>query len=525
MKKKKFLALLMSVVMLLSSCGSTSDPSQSAAGSDSSSAGSTQSAQLDTLKIGLAAFPTTLDPNYGIGIASIKVFYNMFDTLLFTDKEGNITGQLAESWEWLDDTTLNIKIRPNVTFHNGEACTSEDVKFTFDRILNGYGDGTISVLYETLESVDIIDDLTVQFHLSAPDAAFEDRLGSIWGASIIPKDYTTEVGDEAFATAPVGTGPYKMVSYSPEKYVLERYDGFWGEAPEARQLQFILYPEPSARVTALMTGEVDIINDVGTDMRDTIDQTPGLNVMGTGIKNIHIYVFQTQKDNIMSNEKFRQAVTIAINRQLLVDSLWTDYATVPNGHQFTSYGDLYLEDYPGIEYDLEKARQLVQESGYDGNEVIKIQFKQGYYTNGDQAAQAICSMLGEIGVKAQVEYEDSFSWEFDYIHAWSSASRFDNPLGALWLLFGPGSNPVTQGCWTPTEEFLQAGDTLIHSNDLQQQQEAARKLMEVFDTYCPGTYLYQAEDLYGIRDGLEWDLTYCENQIMPFRAGDIRATS
>ena len=163
MKKKKFLALLMSVVMLLSSCGSTSDPSQSAAGSDSSSAGSTQSAQLDTLKIGLAAFPTTLDPNYGIGIASIKVFYNMFDTLLFTDKEGNITGQLAESWEWLDDTTLNIKIRPNVTFHNGEACTSEDVKFTFDRILNGYGDGTISVLYETLESVGIIDDLTVQF--------------------------------------------------------------------------------------------------------------------------------------------------------------------------------------------------------------------------------------------------------------------------------------------------------------------------------------------------------------------------
>ena len=93
------------------------------------------------------------------------------------------------------------------------------------------------------------------------------------------------------------------------------------------------------------------------------------------------------------------------------------------------------------------------------------------------------------------------------------------------LLFGPGSNPVTQGCWTPTEEFLAAGDALIHSTDLQEQQDAAWKLMEVFDTYCPGTYLYQAEDLYGIRDGLEWDLTYCENQIMPFRAGDIRATS
>ncbi|HCF44738.1 MAG TPA: hypothetical protein DER20_07035, partial [Lachnospiraceae bacterium] len=87
---------------------------------------------------------------------------------------------------------------------------------------------------------------------------------------------------------------------------------------------------------------------------------------------------------------------------------------------------------------------------------------------------------------------------------------------------GP-ANPET-GSWTPTEEFVAAGNTLIDSKDLEEQRQAARTLMEVFDTYCPGTYLYQAEDLYGIRDGLEWDMTYCENQIMPFRAGDLKVT-
>lgn len=530
------LAGMMAAAMLLTACGSnggSSSPSTSQTtdtqATESQTTATTQSSQggeLDVLRVGLAALPTDLDPDKSIGIASIKLFYNMFDTLLFTDKEGEICGQLAESWEWQDDTTLNVTLREGVTFQNGEECTSEDVKFTFDRILSGYGDGTIAVLYETLDSVDIVDDLTVSFRLKQPDTAFEQRLGSIWGASIVPKDYLEEVGDEAFQTAPIGTGPYMLTEYSPEKYVLERYDGFWGEAPAVKRIEFIAYPEASARMTALITGELDIINDVPSDAVETIQNTEGLTVVGTPIKNIHIYVFNTKDENsIMSNQKFRQAITMAIDRQQLVDTLWNDYAKVPNGHQFESYGDLYIEDYEGVQYDPEQARKLVAESGYDGEEVISIEMADGYYTNGNQAGEAIVSMLADVGIKAEVVFTDVFSFQAD-IRAWSSASRFDNPLGALWLLFGPGSSPANEetGSWTPTEEFVEAGQTLIESSDLNEQREAARTLLEVFDTYCPGTYLYQAEDLYGIRDGLEWDMTYCENQIMPFRAGDLKVT-
>lgn len=535
-KTISILAGMMAAAMLLTACGSnggSSSPSTShttdTQATESQTTATTQSSQggeLDVLRVGLAALPTDLDPDKSIGIASIKLFYNMFDTLLFTDKEGEICGQLAESWEWQDDTTLNVTLREGVTFQNGEECTSEDVKFTFDRILSGYGDGTIAVLYETLDSVDIVDDLTVSFRLKQPDTAFEQRLGSIWGASIVPKDYLEEVGDEAFQTAPIGTGPYMLTEYSPEKYVLERYDGFWGEAPAVKRIEFIAYPEASARMTALITGELDIINDVPSDAVETIQNTEGLTVVGTPIKNIHIYVFNTKDENsIMSNQKFRQAITMAIDRQQLVDTLWNDYAKVPNGHQFESYGDLYIEDYEGVQYDPEQARKLVAESGYDGEEVISIEMADGYYTNGNQAGEAIVSMLADVGIKAEVVFTDVFSFQAD-IRAWSSASRFDNPLGALWLLFGPGSSPANEetGSWTPTEEFVEAGQTLIESSDLNEQREAARTLLEVFDTYCPGTYLYQAEDLYGIRDGLEWDMTYCENQIMPFRAGDLKVT-
>ena len=136
-KRLGILAGMMAAAMALTACGSSGESSgttgsQTTASQTTGSQAETtqtetsqasqdgQSAELDVLRVGLAALPTDLDPDKSIGIASIKLFYNMFDTLLFTDKEGEICGQLAESWEWQDDTTLNVTLREGVTFQNGE---------------------------------------------------------------------------------------------------------------------------------------------------------------------------------------------------------------------------------------------------------------------------------------------------------------------------------------------------------------------------------------------------------------------
>ncbi len=514
-------ALFLSVCLMVTACapasGKTGAPADTIATSSAASAGG----HLDTLRVGIAAMPKSFDPGYGIGIQTIKVFYNIFDTLLTTDADGKFVGQLAESYEWKDDKTLRVVLRKGITFQNGEPCTAEDIKFTFDRILSGYGDGTVAMLYETLDSVSIIDDLTVEFKTKVVDSAFLDRLSSAWGAYIVPKDYLEKVGNEAFVTAPIGTGPYQMTSYAPEKIVLNRYDGFWSEAPNVDTIELLIYPEASARTTALITGEVDIINDVTADVIDTIRQKNGLQVVGTSIKNIHIYVFNTA-NGPMKSEKFRQALTIGINRQLLVDSLWGEYAQVPQGHQFESYGDMFVEDYKGIQYDVERAKQLVKESGYDGT-VIEIEMLPNYYMNGNKAGEAIVDMWKDIGVNTKVVYKDKMPWEeTKYIRAWSSASRYDDPLGALWLLFGPGSSPSNYTWLDMPQEWKDTGKKLIETIDPTERKKYAADLVKMFDTYCPGTYLYQAEDYYGIRDGLEWDLRYAEGQIMPFRAQDLK---
>ncbi|RED51767.1 ABC transporter substrate-binding protein [Cohnella lupini] len=534
---RKFTILpLLLIVLVLGACskaGNNGNANEAASPSPSQSASSSPVASQsagnavpndETLKVALGAGATMFDPGYGIGIASIKVFYNIFDTLLTTNKEGKIVGQLAESYDWVDDKTLEVKIRDGVTFQNGEPCTAEDVKFTFDRFLNGYGDGTVKLLYDTLESVEVVDDLTVRFKTKIVDSSFLERLGSIWGASIVPKDYLTEVGDEAFKTKPIGTGPYQMTSYSPEKYVLTRYDGFWGDAPAFKNIEMIVYPEASARMTALINGEVDIINDVTADMVDSLKSNKGINVVGTPIKNIHIYVFNTA-NGPMANEKFRQALTIGMNRQLMVDTLWGEYAKVPNGHQFDTYASsgTYVspEAYPGIQFDVEKAKQLVKESGYDGTE-IEIEMSNGYYMNGNQAGEAIVDMWKDIGVNAKVVYKEKLGWDFKHVRAWSSASRFDSPLGAMWLLFGPGSGPAVNSWLDMPADFKEAGQKLTETNDPKEKLELSEELLKMFDTYAPGTYLYQAEDYYGIRDGLDWDMFYAQNQITPFRAADLK---
>jgi len=158
------------------------------------------------------------------------------------------------------------------------------------------------------------------------------------------------------------------------------------------------------------------------------------------VNNFHIYVFNTEKGPT-ANKKLRQALAYGIDRQLLVDTLWGEGAYVPNGFQTTENGDLYFDDYKGIQYDKNKAIQLVKESGYDGTE-IEIEVQKGYYMNDAVAAQAVVDMWKEIGVNAKVVYVEKANWNFNSVRTWSCAVRYGSLLGSVWIQFGPNTQPA-----------------------------------------------------------------------------------
>lgn len=477
--------------------------------------------ELDVLRIGVADLPKHMDPMRDVGNTGIRIHYNIFETLLLADQKDSFNQKpmIAESWERLDDYTVEFKLRKDIKFHNGDGMTSKDVKYSFDRLKKDLsGLELASSLMLTIKEVEIVDDYTVRLLTDIVDPILEDRVASSWGSWILPADYLEEVGDEAFALKPVGTGPYKVVSYSPQKIELERFEDYWGEKPAAKRIEYIVYPETAARITALVTGELDIIAQLPPDQVATVEADNNLRVISKNIANMHALRFNTQYGPL-KDKRLRQALALAIDRQLLADTLWGGKAIVPKGHQYVEYGDMYFDDYPVAEYNLEKAKKLVAESDYNG-EPINYELRNGYYTFGNEAAEAIVDMWKAIGVNAQVKFVEK--QEMEQISNWSNSMRFPDPAGGLWLLWGEGSTPSKVHWVDMPQEFVDRGRELSSITDENRRKELAREMMEIWDDEAPGALLYYPFESWGIRKGLDWE-PY-SSQTMDFRADNFKVT-
>lgn len=476
--------------------------------------------ELDILRIGVAALPDNMDPTSSVGNTTIRVHYNTFETLILADQNDSYAQKpmLAESWQHIDDYTIELKIRKGVKFHNGDELTAKDVKFSFDRLKTDIdGVELARSLMAVIDHVDVVDDYTCRIVTTVVDPILEDRIASSWGAWILPMDYITKVGDAEFALHPVGTGPFKVTSYSPEKVVLERFDEYWGPKPNVKTIEYILYPETSTRITALITGELDIIAQIPPDQIEVVENTPGLNVASIPITNMHMVRYYTDQ-GIIADKKVRQALNLAIDRQLLSDAFWGGKAVVPKGHQYPEFGDMYFDDYPVAEYNTEKAKQILAESSYMG-ELITYELQSGYYTFGNEVAEAIVDMWSQIGVNAKVVFKDKADDE-TMVRNWSNSMRFPDPAGGLWLLWG-SVDGVPPKYWPDMpKEFMAAGEELISIIDPARRKELARSLMDMFAEEAPGTVLYYPLESWGVRDGLDWK-PYA-SQTMDFRAENFK---
>ena len=481
--------------------------------------------EVDKIRVGVASLPGNMDPTIGVGNATIRLHYNIYETLIYADQDNGyaLSPMLATGWERVDDYTLRVTLRDDVTWHNGDKFTSKDVKFSFERFQRDDIDG-ISLaksLMNTIDHVDIIDDYTCDIVTNCTDPLLETRLSSNWGAWILPCDYMSSVTSDEFTLAPVGTGPYKVVEVSPEKVVMERYDGYWGEKAYIKNLEYFLYAEVSTRITALLTGECDVIAQIPVDQVATVGASKGVKVITSPIENMHLvqfYISENTVDTIIGNKTFRQALSYAVDRQLLSDAFWGGAAIVPKGHQYLSYGEEYFDDYPSENehYDLEKAKELLAESGYNGEEIV-YELKSGYYTFGNEVAEAIVDMWKQIGVNARVEYKDKND-DATMVRNWSNSMRFPDHAGGLWLLWG---SKVKDWVNMP-EEFKAAGAVLVSSMDQEERMAAARTLMDIFEDEVPAILFYYPSENWGVRDGLEWH-PY-SSQTMNFRAEGFWAT-
>jgi len=463
--------------------------------------------EREELIVGVQGLPATLDPARELSNVGTRISYTPYDTLIRRDFLNNNehVPSLATSWEQVTDTELTLQLRDDVTFHNGAPFTADDVVFTFERMLNAPADSELAearTYFLTFSAVERIGDSAVRITTAEPDPLIIKRLGS-WASWIVSRQYIEEVGEEEFARTGMGTGPFRFVSFDPDnELVMERYDGFWGDTPSLTRLTFRVIPEVAARITALVNDEVQLITNVPPDQVSTIENADNVDVRAVPLANVHVLQYNT-RNPLLDDKKLRQALNLGIDRQLIIDAIWGGNAIQKRSHQFEEYGRLYNPDRPFTPYDPEAARQLLAESDYAG-ETIPYQLQAGYYTNGEQVAQAIVQMWQEIGINAEVQIgEDSVTGPDRVVQTWSNSSRLADPDGSLWVLWGAGSN-VQEQYWDAPEEFNRLGEEARSTLDEQVRYENYQRMLDIWEEEAPGTVLYDPVEFYGVSSAVNW---------------------
>lgn len=479
------------------------------------------------LRLGVNGLPNSLEPINAISNTGPRIVDQIFDRLLVRDWFGNgangdgveLVPSLAESWERIDDKSVRFKLREGVVFHNGQELTAEDVAYTFseERL---WGDEAIKTVpngrtFSPDWDEPIVEDTyTVVLRTKTPSYLIEKFVAS-WLGAIVPKDYYSELGAVEFGNNPIGTGPYKFAEFIAGDHVtLEANDDYWGAEPAAAQITYQAVPEPATRVAGLVSGEYDIITTLTPDDMALVNSYPDLETRGSLIENIHMFTFNMNQP-IFQDNKLRRAMALAVDRPLLVEALWNDLASIPNGFNFPSYGESYDRDRREMEYDLEEAKRLVEESGYDGSP-ITYRTMGNYYANAVPAMLMMIEMWKEIGVNVVPEIYAPGTTADDadiYIRNWSNGQWLTDGITTMVTEFGPRRGIQERWGWDAPEEFNELSDQVMQMPDSEERNAAFNRLRDIFEEEAPAVLLYQPYDVYGVRKDLEWQPVSFETMV------------
>jgi len=485
--------------------------------------------QKEVFRVGVPDLPEDLDGFVTMGNAGQRVNFNIYEKLIHFDKDDptKIVPQLAESWEWLDDITVEFKLRQGVVFHNGKTMTAKDVKYSLDRILVGGPDvaDAWTAMLNTIEKVEIVDDYTIRITTYSPDPILETRMASLWGGFIVPEGYVEEVGHEKFMMSPVATGPYKVVSFEPDRIVLEAHEEYWGVKPNVKQLVYVEIPELAARMTALINGEVDLISTIPPDQIPFFDRYNNVQVLSRPISNMHLLTFNM--NNAPTNDRLvRQALALAIDRQAIVDALFMGGTEVPRSYQFKEYGSMINYDIPQNEFDPERAKQLLAQSSYNG-EVIYYDLVPGSYTGSSEAAEIIAEMWRQyLGLNVQIRFVESAWTNADFnVCPWSNTMRFPE-FTAQALQWGKGtsrqSGKGARLTWVETElrqKYNALQEQLEFELDPQKRYDIYQEMLAVWREEVPATELWFAPECWAMAADVVWNPYYAH--IMDFSGSNL----
>lgn len=361
----------------------------------------------DTLVYASDSEVENLSPYHNNVREGVIIARHVWDTLIYRDdKTGQFRPMLATKWTWVDQVTLELELRKGVTFHNGDAFNADDVVFTFNYVITPESKVVTKQTVDWIKSAEKIDEYKVRIHLKKPFPAALDYLSG--PLPILPSKYFQKVGLDGFAKAPIGTGPYRIVSATSGKNVLmEKNANYWKDSPvgvpSIGKLEFRVIPDAETRLAELMTGGVDWIWRVPVDQAKQLGKAPKITVLTGESMRVGFLQFDSigasDPNSPLKDVRVRQAISYAIDRKAMVDNLVGTGSRIMNSACFIEQIACSDASVVKYEYNPAKAKALLAEAGYPNG--FSIEF---YAYREREYAEAVISYLAAVGIKANLNY-------------------------------------------------------------------------------------------------------------------------
>jgi peptide/nickel transport system substrate-binding protein len=368
----------------------------------------------NVLVVGQIAEPQSLDPHVATATNDFRILMNIYEGLVrFGDGTLEVEPALAESWEISEDgLSYTFQLRQGVSFHDGTPFNAEAVKFNFDRMLDeahpfhDTGPFPLSFNFSAVEDVTAVDDMTVEFTLSEPFAPFLSNLAYPTGLIVSPA--AVEQFGEDYGRNPSGTGPFRFAEWQAnQRVVIAANPDYWDGPPTLEAVVFRPITDANTRMAEMLAGGLDIMVEAPPDSMAQFRDAPDFNAHEQAGPHVW-YLILNMKEGPFASQAVRQAVNFAVNKETLVNDVLQGTAEISAGPVPPAFAWAYNEEVDPYPYDPDRARELLEEGGYEGEEIVF------YVTEGgsgmlDPVAMgtAIQADLAAVGMNVRIE---TYEW-------------------------------------------------------------------------------------------------------------------
>ncbi|MCT9821441.1 ABC transporter substrate-binding protein [Microbacterium sp. W1N] len=455
-----------------------------------------------TITAALPTDPTSMDPIRSGALVVLSVFFHTHDQLVKITADGAMEPKLATEWTANDDlTTWDFTLREGVTASNGEEITADDVVFSYETILADPTGENYAYL-SSVDRVEKVDDQTVRFVLKQPFSAFPRNTSLI---SVVPADTYQEMGADAYAQDPIGSGPYTFEKITKGvSYDLARNEDYWGEAPQIEKISLQPVASAESRASGVLSGSLDVAQ-IGPTQVSSIEGAQNAQVF-SALSNGVVFLGLNSTSGVLQDPRIREAIGMAIDTEAITGSLLSGLAE-PATSMLAPAVEGFSGDVDGFAYDPDAAKKLLAEAGYDGSPIPFDYATDGRIPLSSEVSQSIQGYLDAVGIAVEMRGADQQSHTLKvrnkemkgiYLNTWAP-STLDGDLPLTDFFETAGNNNYAQDPVTAELAAQQRGV------DGEARQDVFAELLDYSNTQGYFVPLYVPANNYAAAGTLAWE--------------------